>query len=403
MAMTLPEPGARSRQRVVAIVLGLALAGATLLANFALLAESPRGGAVGLERWIGAGQLGKLRAQQIDSAGRPPANIAAVARRALPVAPLAFEPFFGVAAAGFRTPGSFGSETDAKLLREALRRNPRSREARALLLRHALGAGRLDDAIEQLAVLNRLNPGEIAQLMTALGQSIVSDRQIVEVVDALKPYPDLYRPFLRGFVQARKPAAQAVTLVTRLPQAAYADPEVRVTAIGLLVEAQAYGQARAIWGGGTRTGELVHSPDFADRKALPPFNWAFTANETGASERGKAGGVDIVYYGRESGSLLSQLVTLAPGSYTATVEYRTVAGTPGAIGLEVRCGGSPVPLTMRPLDAKAGVGGEISLGFTVPPQGCGGQTLALIGRPLELRSSQEIAVRRIDVTRGVTR
>lgn len=391
--------GSRSRQRLGAVALALGLAGAALLVNVARIAESPRGGAAGLGQWFGPGKLGALRAQSLDSAGRPPKGIAAVARRALPYAPLSFEPFFGVAAAGFRDAGSFGSDTDSKLLREALRRNPRSRESRALLLRHALGAGRLGDAIEQLAVLNRLNPGAIEQLMAALGQTIANDRQIVEAVDALKPYPALYRPFVAGFAKADKPGPQAITLVTRLPQSAYTDSEVRRVVIDLMIKAQAYDEARALWGGGQERG-LIHSPDFADRKAPPPFNWAFTIDGTGAAERGKAGGIDVIYYGREPGPLARQLLTLPPGTYTAKIEYRTLSGTPGAMALELRCGGAPVPIALRALDGKVGAEAEAALTFTVPPQGCAGQMLALAGQPQELRNPQEATVHRIDVARG---
>jgi hypothetical protein len=402
MASLPPDRSARVRQRFVAVALSLACAGLALLANAGRLAETARGGQIGLGRWLGPGKLGELRAQPFDSTGRPPPGIAGLARQALPVAPLAYEPFFGAGSAGFRASGSAGSARDAKLLREALRRNPRSREARTLLLRHALGTNQLTPAIEQLAMLNRLNPGAIEQLMAALGQTIATERQAIDAVDALRPYPELYRPFLRGFLTAAKEPKLAIALVTRLPADTFTDPQVRSSAIQVMVRAQAFAAARALWGVGLGKdkGALVHSPEFADRRAPPPFNWALTVDETGAAEPGKAGGLDVIYYGRQPGTLVRQLLTLGPGTYTARVEYRTLSGQPGAIGLELRCAGADQAFALRPLDAKVEAEADAAVTFTVPAQGCSGQMLSLVGRALEERRQQEMTVRRLDVVRG---
>ena len=95
-----------------------------------------------------------------------------------------------------------------------------------------------------------------------------------------------------------------------------------------------------------------------------------------------------------------QLLTLSPGTYTAKIAYRTLSGTPGAMALDLRCGGAPEPLAQRALDGKVGAETEVALTFTVPPQGCAGQMIAIDGQPQELRNPQEASVHRIDVTRG---
>lgn len=402
MASHPPEQPVRRHSRRVALGFAAGLAAVAGLSFTAQLAATPRGALLGLGTLLPTGQLGTLRARQLDNAGLPPAGIASAARLALPVAPLAAEPFFGAGAAGFRTKESFGTAQDAALLREALRRNPRSREARALLLRHALGTGQLGPAIDQLAVLNRLNAGAMDKLMAAFGQSLASREQVIAAVDALTPHPELYRPFLIGFARANKEPSLAVALVTRLPQSTFSDPEVRQISIQLLVGAQAFGEARALWGIGLGKDLRgpVHSPDFTDRRAGPPFNWQLTTDETGAAEFGKSGGLSVIYYGRRPGALARQLLTLPPGNYTARIEYRTLSGLPGAIGLELRCAGSPEAIALRPLDGKVDVAAEAMLAFAVPAQGCGGQMLALVGRPIEERRQQELAVRRIEVQRG---
>lgn len=172
-------------------------------------------------------------------------------------------------------------------------------------------------------------------------------------------------------------------------------------AINLLVDAQAFATARHIWGSTfAGQGALLHSPDFSDRRAQPPFNWEFAENETGVAERATGGGVDLAYYGRVPGKLVSQLVTLAPGGYRLGIDYRSISGTPGTIALEVRCAGKDQVLGLLPLSARVGADGEARLEFAVPADGCPGQTVALIGRALEERDGQEALVRRITLSRG---
>ena len=385
---------------IVALAAGGGLAAAALLANLARKAETPAAAESPLLAALGPGKLGLLRAQQLDPAGRPPKGIERVARAALASAPLAYEPFFGVAAAGFRGEKQFGSKGDAALLEEALRRNPRSREARLLLMRHAVGTGDLKRAIEQLAVLNRLNSKLVGELMLALGKAIGSERQVDEAVAALRPHPELYRPFMTGFAAAEKPAALVVRLVPQLPSAALADREVRRLAIKEMVSAQAFAEARRLWGDATASRGLVHSPDFADTKAPPPFNWELAANSTGAAERQPQGGIAVDYYGRTPGSLVSQLLTLAPGTYTAMLRYRTDSGEPGALALQVGCAGGGAMLAQRPLEGRAGRETVMPLTFTVPPAGCRGQLLTVAGRVQEARDPQAVVLTRLDLAQG---
>jgi hypothetical protein len=390
-----------NRRRFGAIAAALGCAGLALLANAGNTAAKASQFRLPLLGAIGPGKLGELKSLKLDSEGKAPASIDAVARRALPGSPLAFEPFFGVAAAAFREKTAVGSARDAALLQEALRRNPRSREARLLLLRHALGTGKLGEAIDQIAVLNRLTPGAADQLMAGLGGAIRSPRQVDEAVDALKPHPELYRPFLRGFKLARQAPELAIRLVSRLPEPALADPVVRKMAIEEMVEAKAFAEARALWGKGLgKPGQLVHSPDFSDSKAPPPFNWTLAESESGVAERDRGGGLLVDYYGRSPGLLASQLLTLAPGSYTARLEYSTEAGNPSATVLQVSCAGSPAPLALLPLDAMVGASRTASLAFTVPAEGCKGQVLGLAGRVQERRDPQTLLVRRLDAVRG---
>jgi hypothetical protein len=270
-----------------------------------------------------------------------------------------------------------------------------------LLMRHAVGAGNLREAIDQMAVLNRLNSTMVQELMAALGKAITHERQIDEAVVALEPHRELYAPFVRGLANAGKSGPLMIRLVRTMPRSALAEPETRQMAIGMLVKAGAFAEARRLWASAapSRSGP-VYSPDFSERSAPPPFNWQLEQTATGVAERRRSGGLMVEYYGRESGILAGQLLTLQPGSYRAVLDYRTESGTPGAIALQVHCAGSDVLLAQVPLTAGAGSGEKRGLGFAVPAAACAAQRLALVGLPLEERSGQAIAARRLDVSAG---
>ncbi|MFM6933007.1 MAG: hypothetical protein ACKOUT_12280 [Novosphingobium sp.] len=391
-----------SHRVLKALAAGVAVAALALVAHVGRIAETSVAGAVPALASFGPGRIGQLRAIQIDQKGTVPAGTAALGRQALAKAPLAYEPFMAVAAGGFREPGAVGSAADAGLLTEALRRNPRSREARYFLMRHALGTGDLSGAVGHIAVLNRLTSGVTEQLMPGLGAAIGSEKQVDEAVAALAPHPELLEPFLKGFSAKPKPAALSSRLVQRLPRSSFADPEVRRQAVRLLISAQAFAQARALWGAGVGAGGLVHSPDFSDRKAPPPFNWDLRANATGAAERDPAGGLAIEYFGRTPGPLVSQLLTLAPGTYQARLDYRTLGGTPGALGLQMACAGKDLRIFDQPMTGAAGSGQALMVTFTVPP-GCPGQLLAITGRAQESRDPQQALVQKLNVTSGAAK
>ncbi len=392
------QRGANSGNRPLAILAGAALLALALFAHLGRLAESPAAARVPGLSMIGAGKVGQLRGLILDENSLPPVGSERIAREALAGAPLAYEPFFVAAAAGFRNVRSNGSAADAALLTEALRRNPRAREAHFLMLRHAVGAGNLTQAIEELAVMNRLTGGIADKLMPAVGMAVRNVRQANDVAAALGPHPELLESFFRGFADSPKGPDVSIALVTRLPRTALADPAVRDAAIAELVHAQAFVQARELWGAGIGgSSGLVHSADFADSKASPPFNWALQENTSGVAERAKGGGVSVDYYGRVPGALVSQLLTLQPGLYKARIEYRTESGSPGALGLQLQCVGAEAMIFDQPLSAKPGLLQVLNVTFPVPVSGCKGQYLSVAGRVQESRDPQAVWLRRLDV------
>ena len=268
-------------------------------------------------------------------------------------------------------------------------------------MRYTLAKADLPGTIDQLAALNRISHAPVERLMAALGGVISSEAQVDEAVAALRPHPVLYEPFLRGFSTAAKPAPLVVRLVRALPRDVVAAGEIRRLAIAQMVRVHAYAEARRLWADAARPDakDLVHSPDFSDSRRPPPFNWSLVANDTGAAERLPGGGISVDYFGRAPGPLVSQLLTLAPGRYVATLSYRTASGQPGMIGLSAGCADVPVALGEVPLLGKPGTDATVKLGFVVPAAGCEGQMLAVTGRAAEARDAQQTVLVRLDLER----
>lgn len=389
-----------------AVLVGGALATLALAANAGRLAETQAAAAAPVLAAIGPGKLGILRAQSFDRPGRGAASLQtldAMAAAALAGSPLSHEPFMAVAAGKLRD-GKALTATDEARLREALRRDPRSREARVMLMRRAIAVGDLRGAVDQIAGLSQLNSEAAGVLLIGLGKALRSPAQLDEAMAGLKGHPELYKPFFGGFKQTPRDRALMTRAVAALPPAALADRELRAMAIDAMIDAGAFTQARAMWGAGKDgTGKgLVHSPDFADAKAPPPFNWELAVDETGAAERNPAGGLTVDYYGRRPGPLVSQLLTLRPGAYVATARYATLGGVPGALALGVACAGKGPVLASAPLAAKAGPEQVLRLSFTVPATGCGGQVIAVSGRVQEMRDAQQASLRSIAVSGAVS-
>jgi stage V sporulation protein SpoVS len=378
---------------------GLVLLVAAVLSYATYIGQMPAAAAVPPLAAIGAGKLGLLSGQQLDRSGRPPAGTEAIARDAAAAWPLAYEPLYAAALArSFAAEGAADSQVTA-MLRESIRRNPRAREARLLLMRQAVGSGDIGEAIRQLAVLRRLGSEAAGQLLIGLAQAISTERQVDEAAATLRNHPELYNTFVLSFTRAGKPPQLALRLASQLPPSALSDSDVVRAAVDAMVNAQAFDQAKAIWSRYNRqSGDaLVHSPTFADARSTPPFNWELAGGQVGAAEQIAGGGLTLSYYGRSPGPLARQVLVLPPGTYRAELEYQHDRGTPGAIALTVRCATpGQVMIASTPLAAAKPGRQKLQLPFTVASS-CPGQLLSLEGLTHVERRGQDATAWRLNV------
>lgn len=392
----------RTTRRIAAVALPAAMMATALLAGIARIAETPASGSTGKLGVIAPGALGQIRFELAKiGMGRPEVE-PSIARHALAGVPLSSDPFTALAASSLLADPRGTGQRERALLAEALRRDPRSRAGRILLLRQMAATGDLVGAFNQLSVLNRLNPGLIEQIMEAITVRIGSPRQVDDALAALAGHDALYQPFVNRMIGKNKPRAVVVRLAERLPAKVLERPDIRRSVVRLLVDAQAYGPARTIWQGGNRgsTAGLLHAPDFADQAAPPPFNWQLLVGPTGAAERGKAGGLTIAYYDRNPGPLATQLVTLAPGAYRATIDFEVIDGTADNVRLRVSCRDSADILAEVPLVRRKAGADRLTLPFSVPQATCAAQVLGIFGVASERRGQTQLVIRRIDLDSG---
>lgn len=380
-------------------MLFLVLASASLLAGIARVAQTPAAGAEGGLGRIAPGALGIIRFDLAQVGAKQIEVDPATARQALGGMPFASDPFTALAAEGLvQNPKGTGKET--ALLQEALRRDPRSRTARILLLRQMAASGDLAGAFNQLAVFSRLNPGLVATIMEAITTRITTPQQVDEALAAIDDHAILYRPFVMRMSGKRKNPDVVARLAERLPANVLTDPEVRASMVNQLVQAGEYAAARNLWQKGNPTGAsgLIHSPDFADVKASPPFNWKLTVDSTGAAERQRSGGLSIAYYDRNPGPLAEQLLTLPPGTYRVVSDFERLGGTADNVRLQIKCHGSGTVLGEAPFTARKPGSNRLSLDFAVPAFKCPGQVLAVSGVASEDRGETQLQIQKIELT-----
>jgi hypothetical protein len=387
------------RQSGTAIVVTVTLVFFASMASMARVVQAPVFANSGMLASLGPGAIGAIRAVKIGAKRATPKQRLALAQDALASAPLSADPFLVVALGEFTSDDSVGSPRARRLLEEAIRRDPRSRQARMLLLRNAAETGELAVAIDQIAALNRLNVSTVSRMLEAVGNSVASERQLDEAVSALSRYPELHAAFVKGFVDRDRPQPMLIRLSSTLHRRVLDIPEVRVPLLQALVQAGAFQEARRLYGSAQRMADgLVHSPDFTDRRSPPPFNWELLQNSTGVAERAEGQGISVSYYGRVPGRLAVQTLTMPPGKYRTAIKFVPQVRGRGALALRLVCVTNGAVLGRVPLEGKIGVPLTAQFTAVVPPKDCAGQYLELVGEPREGRVDEQVTVQRIDVS-----
>ena len=327
------------------------------------------------------------------AAGKPPGNdtMAKVEQLAL-AQPLNAEPFLVHAAIALRNGDTRRAE---QLLIAARQRAPRSPAARYLLGDLYIRTGRPIEAMSEMAVLNRLVPSAQVQLAPALAEYARSPGAVPQLRTILASYPELEVPVLAKLSSEPRNADLILSLAS--PRAAEGPaPDWQRLMLTTLVNNGDYERAYAIWRKLAKVPELrggFYNPIFSDRAAPAPFNWQFAQGQGGVAEPSD-GGLQVVYFGRDTVDLAQQVLLLPAGSYRLAMTISGDLAGDDSLGWKVTCLGTNREIFRLPLRGAGLVSGQ----FVIPAD-CRAQRIALAAEAPEVPDAADFLVSGLQLTR----
>ena len=307
--------------------------------------------------------------------------------------PLATEPFLVQGAIAVRSgdyPRAYA------LLSIARQRAPRSAASRYLMADLYLRTNRPVGAMAEMAVLNRLLPAGSVQMAPSLSAYARVPGSLPQIRSVLRSYPELEEPLL-ALLSADIANSDAILQLTS-PRNPHRKPPVWQ---GLLLTnmvaggkfAKAYDTWRTLSEIGQPAGTLFN-PQFDASDAPPPFNWRI-ADGAGAIVEPSSGGLDIVYFGRETVTLASETVILTPGRYRLAMNVSGSFSDGSPIAWKVKC----LPAGNEIAILKIGSAQPVARDFAVPAGPCAAQTFSLMGEAGEAPDRSEFRISGVQLTR----
>lgn len=327
-----------------------------------------------------AALIARVTEEAVANGGRIDPAMLTRARAALEGSPLAAEPLAFLAIA----------RSDPTLAAAALRRDPRSRSARLILVEQALRDRRYPEALSYLDRLILLEPEARARFFAAIAAIAGDPASRPALVSLMDSKPSWRLEFLETLNQQRADPA----LIFRLTQGPAGDKPLadegkeQASLLQGLVAKGDYERAYLAWinflpPSALESVALVYDGAFEQRPGPPPFNWALKSNENGSAEFSQPHGIRGDFFGSSPSTFAEQVLLLAPGSYRLALKASGSGNAAaGHLGWRLSCiGGAEI----GQVDL-AGLGERPSvraMNFAIPADGCKAQRLALVGEPAE--------------------
>ena len=328
--------------------------------------------------------------QAIASGRNPDDEVIAPFRELVRRDPLAVAPFL---VEGTRHLSNGNVQQADQLLTEAVRRDPRDPAARFLLSQLYLEQGKTKSGLDQVAALVRRVPSAAASLLPAIAEFAKQPGAQGDVRAFLRDNPQLRD----GVLEVLAGDAANVPLILKLAgsELASAEPPAwQSRLLTTLMEAGDYMMAYRLWQRFVPAPPAepgLFNPGFETLPAPPPFNWTLTEGSVGTAEPA-AGGLHLLYYGREDGRLASQTMVLRPGQYELRWQSAGSADATKALSWIVTC------LPTKKVQARQTLSSS-KLSFTVPARTCGAQTVELWGSMTEDAATLDLNLRDLRLVR----
>jgi hypothetical protein len=333
----------------------------------------------------------------VSTASAHPVN-PAIVRRMLATstkAPLAPEPFL---VRGVEAQVEGDTQLALQWFLEARRRDPRSIAARYFLADHYLKTGQTQLGLAEISALTRLVPTSLGGIAPQLAAFARMAGGAMQVRLLLRDQPQL-EPWLLNELAAN-PNDASLILSLWSGRTNNQDRAWQQRLVNSLVMANRFEEAQMAWSrfdpSARPIGELV-DPKF-EGNAMPPFGWTFASGPAGVAEPDGGGRLQILYYGRDDLVLASQVLLLKPGPYRLAMRVSGVSPSAKSLSWVVSC--MPTSRKLTSIGLAAAKGGVLTADFSIPPQGCAAQQLALLGAALELPEQVDIAIAELRLSRG---
>jgi hypothetical protein len=332
----------------------------------------------------GMSQIGAAAAKGAPMPVSARQAIAAAARKA----PLAPEPYL-VEGTASQMKGA-GDQAETLFLAARLR-DPRAPAARYFLADHYLRTGKVGAGLVEMAVLARLSERASQPFGPALAEYAKTPGAVPELRRFFRTAPQLRDLTLSILAGDPANTPLVLSLVEATSERRDPPPDWQGRLVGSLIQAGDYAAANRVWRritGITDPG-LLYNPQFRDKSAPPPFNWQLYSGSAGVAEASGAGGLDVIYYGREDTVLATQILRLPPGRYRLAMRIEG-ASTAAGVAWTVTCIGAKEPIFRLSLDRTEK--GMVAGALAVPAANCSAQSLDLRGRPGETSGTAQLTI-----------
>ena len=293
-------------------------------------------------------------------------------------------------------------EESARLLEDARRLNPRSRETRLLLLQQHLLLNDGKGVAEETSALHHLIPqgrAWYAGLLVNLLRNPLTSRQVLASLPSHPSQIPVLQALAEGNVQPLLLREASSNLRGRA-KPGEANPWVDRIVMPLVKHGNV-AEARHLWSYFYAVEGEQNGVPFDGKftgSAGSPFGWALPQNSGGVAELA-GGALRLQYFGRKSATLAQQLISLKPGIYRLRFDAVRMDGLMrDGLFWKVRCANG-AELLRSPIRLSPAMRSYRTAAFTVPASECPDQWLALDGESQIDPQSVSASVESIEIER----
>lgn len=292
-----------------------------------------------------------------------------------------------------------------RALEAGRRLNPRRRPIHLVLADRYLRDDNFVAATDELAVLTRLVDGTQPPIAGALAQMSVYPETREAVRRTLRQDISLEQAVLTAMASRDIDPTHIFAMAS---PAAWATANVPggwgVVLTDRLIKEHRYTLAREIWRRinhltNEQASPLLYNAELAALPSRPPFNWSVSSNNIAAVDLHNHK-IEINYYGRDTGELVSQFLLLPRGKYRF---LHVVSGLQRGLGptlsWSINCDNRPdAELAHLDVPATSATPRRVAVDVTVPGD-CPAQRLQLLARPGEFPMQVSATIDRLQLER----